>query len=98
MGRAYSVFQPSGMSFVPMDLPTRQRAEQLRALARELMHLMQPRLRELGERVAAEVTAMSPVERAALRPAAFSPPLTTTDPAAKRARQKRPRRAVPDGG
>jgi hypothetical protein len=81
-----------------MDLPTRQRAERLRALARELTDLMQPRLRELGERVAAEVTAMSSAERAALRRAAFSPPLTTTDPAAKRARQKRQRRAVPDGG
>jgi hypothetical protein len=87
--------QPIGLV---MELPTRLRAERLRALARELMDLMQPRLRELGLRVGLAVTAMSPAERVALRRAAFSPPLTTTDPAAKRARQRRPRRAVPDGG
>ena len=81
-----------------MVLPTRERAERLRVLVRELMDLMQPRLRELGSRVAVAVTVMSPSERAALHPAVFSPPLTTTDPAAKRARQKRPRRTVSDGG
>lgn len=80
-----------------MDLPTCQRAERLLALALEVTDLVQPRLREIGERVAASVTAMSPAERAGLRPAAFSPPLTTTDPAARRAKLKRPRRAVSDG-